>query len=793
MCRFLLPPVPCLVLRALAAIFLAAPLPTLHAAVTWTGTGNVEPSDPSTWTDKTYAHVGAESDGNLYVYSGAIISKDANIGDNQGVKGFVMIDGTASTWTTSSLDVGVVGSGELLIRHGGTVTSTVRSSIAYNLSPSTSKVTVADAGSTWTNSWLAVGHGGTGTLSVSNGGAVTSSNAFIGNGSSSKGTATVSGSGSRWDNTSLLYVGMAGNGTLSVSNGGTVTGSSIYVGHDAHSQGTVTVSGSGSTWTASALKVGFSGSGAVKVQSDGNLVTDSCQLGYNHGATGVITVSGTNSNWTNAGDLSVCGAGSGTVNITTGGRVTVTGTTYVAGLYSSDGSIDFGTNGGTLTTTSLVAASDKLAGTGTINTNALVSNIDLVFDSTASLKRAISINGLSGQNIVVNLDMSNDLSANGVLGAGAGGTGSMTVINGVGVKSTLGYIGYGRDATGVVNVAGPGSAWTNSSYLYIGYGGSGTLNITGGGRVSDSTGYLGSYNGNGAVVVSDSGSTWTNTGNLCLGIYDGGGHTSLSIKDGGLVTAAAVNLRTLSLLDMDIGRGSTLIVGGGSGTITNDSDGGGTIRFTAAACIAAGEYMPIYAGTWNGEARCEAIGGTWNTTTHRFIVSAAQMGTSGTAATIDLTSTQRVLIRLPTSGRSVGISLAATDSPTPIALIATVLDGAPLESLNALLMSADESFLSGWEFTLTGSAISASNPAYLSFEIGAGHSLDDLSLWHYDGSEWTEYAANDLNYDGQYASFTVTSFSGYAVSAVPEPCAAALLLVGLLSLAGYARRRSGCA
>ena len=48
--------------------------------------------------------------------------------------------------------------------------------------------------------------------------------------------------------------------------------------------------------------------------------------------------------------------------------------------------------------------------------------------------------------------------------------------------------------------------------------------------------------------------------------------------------------------------------------------------------------------------------------------------------------------------------------------------------------------------------------------IGAGYSSNNLQVWHYDGTSWTSYAASDLTYDGNYASFTVTGFSGYAVT-----------------------------
>ena len=46
----------------------------------------------------------------------------------------------------------------------------------------------------------------------------------------------------------------------------------------------------------------------------------------------------------------------------------------------------------------------------------------------------------------------------------------------------------------------------------------------------------------------------------------------------------------------------------------------------------------------------------------------------------------------------------------------------------------------------------------------------------------------DLTYDGAYASFTVTGFSGYAVT-VPEPGTLGLLLAAALGLLAYARRK----
>ena len=81
-------------------------------------------------------------------------------------------------------------------------------------------------------------------------------------------------------------------------------------------------------------------------------------------------------------------------------------------------------------------------------------------------------------------------------------------------------------------------------------------------------------------------------------------------------------------------------------------------------------------------------------------------------------------------------------------------------------------------------------PSYLSFGIGSGFSRNGLEIWQYDGTNWTQYATNDLTYDGTYASFTMGSLSEYAVTGVvPEPSSLVLLGIGAVSLLAYAWRR----
>ncbi|MEN6449918.1 MAG: autotransporter-associated beta strand repeat-containing protein, partial [Thermoguttaceae bacterium] len=77
------------------------------------------------------------------------------------------------------------------------------------------------ARSTWTNTGtLNIDNG---TLTISNGGAVHSAKACIGDYTRTKSTVTVDGAGSMWDNPGMIRI----TGTLNVTNGGAVTGGTI--------------------------------------------------------------------------------------------------------------------------------------------------------------------------------------------------------------------------------------------------------------------------------------------------------------------------------------------------------------------------------------------------------------------------------------------------------------------------------------------------------------------------------------------------------------------------------------
>ena len=344
----------------------------------------------------------------------------------------------------------------------------------------------------WTTATSAcVGYTSNGALTVNSNSHLISGSGCIGDGSGTTGTVTISGLGSTWTNSEDLYVGYSGSGTLDIINGGAV--SSNLVCWIACNSGSTARSMSmapaqlGPT-PRNSMSAAPTGHATLDITNGGTVNSGDCFIGNPSCSTGTATVDGNGSTWNNSYDLYVGGYyGAGTLNITNNSRISVGGTTWMLPAGIITGAINFGTNGGTLTTGSLVASPSEVTGTGTIIAHGLVTDVDLLFNSTASLKQTLTFNSLPSQNVKISLDMASDPSGNGGSGAGYQGNGSLTIQDGTAVNSIAGYIGYKAGSTGVVTVDGVGSTWATSG-LYVGNSGNGTLNINHGGFVSNSVG-----------------------------------------------------------------------------------------------------------------------------------------------------------------------------------------------------------------------------------------------------------------------------------------------------------------
>ncbi len=262
----------------------------------------------SRWANSGDLHVGEDGNGSLRVEAGGQVSNAyGSVGYNSGSIGAVTVTGEGSTWTSNKwLFVGDSGSGDLSVEAGGQVTCNWDGWIGFYDGASGS-ATVTGPGSAWrSNGYLIVGFIGSGTLRVDAEGRVDNTWGLVGNETGSVGRVTINGTGSVWTNT-LLCVGGKGTGYLTVSAGGHVTSESTEIALWSDSSGSVvTVTGAGSTWTNTGyIHVGNEGSGTLVVEVGGTVSTG-----------GSLKVGGVNT-----GLLALSGGtidGSGAMEITTG-------------------------------------------------------------------------------------------------------------------------------------------------------------------------------------------------------------------------------------------------------------------------------------------------------------------------------------------------------------------------------------------------------------------------------------------------------------------------------------------
>ena len=542
--------------------------------------------------------------GSMHISDGLTVqSTYGYLGRQFGSTGAATVSGAGSAWSNSiDLYVGQAGDGELYITNSGAVSNSC-GYIAREFG-STGSVTVSGPGATWSNSIdLHVGHAGGGELNINNSAVVSNRYGYIGRSSGSTGAVTVSGAGSTLTNSRDLYVGQAGDGELNVTNGAVVHNRYGYIGREFGSAGSVTVSGEGSTWSNSGiLSIGDSGDGTLEIINGAVVSNGDGYIGYESGSTGAATVSGAGSTWTNSSDLTIGRYGAGVLTIDDGGLVEVSGAAYTARYSGAAGAMNFGN--GTLTTGGFQGSAGDLSGAGAINTNWLVSDVDLIFGAAGGLTQTLTFNG-PGQNITVNLDVN----GSGPMCAGYGGVGSMHISDGLTVPSTYGYIGYHPGSTGAATVSGAGSTWSNSIDLHVGRSGAGELDITHGSLVSNRYGYIGRESGStGSVTVSGAGAAWSNSIDLYVGRSGAG---ELNITNG-----AAVSSRYGYIGRYSDAAGAVTVSGAGS-TWSNSGDlyvgyaGVGALDITDGAAVSNGFAKISYESGATGAVTVCGAGSAW--------------------------------------------------------------------------------------------------------------------------------------------------------------------------------------
>ncbi|RCS24199.1 autotransporter outer membrane beta-barrel domain-containing protein [Phyllobacterium salinisoli] len=232
--------------------------------------------------------------GRLNVLNGGSISgSQIEIGRDVGSTGYVTVDGQGSNIDVPAargeghVSVGYYGNGTLVISNGGTVRSEVGELATGDTSRRAGHATVQVTGkdSAWTifgGVLIHVGGWGTGTLDIADGGKVDAMSSVIniGDNLSGKGTVSVDGPNSLLTNTAAISVGNAGKGTLTVSNGGSVSTTAalnIAVAHG--STGTLNI---GAAPAATAVAAGTVAASGVKFGAGTGTIN------FNHTDTGYV-------------------------------------------------------------------------------------------------------------------------------------------------------------------------------------------------------------------------------------------------------------------------------------------------------------------------------------------------------------------------------------------------------------------------------------------------------------------------------------------------------------------------
>ncbi|HHG9496587.1 TPA: autotransporter outer membrane beta-barrel domain-containing protein [Citrobacter farmeri] len=524
-----------------------------------TGTANVSSGGQWNLINNGVAQnltVGNNGTGTLNVSTDGMVSAGTTaIGGTTTGVGAVKVEGTNAVLNTTTLTVANLGQGTLTIADSGIVNST-GAGVVGTAANSTGTVIVDGTGSQWNlTGTLTTGGSGTGTMTLTDNSRVTSQGGTIGNAGAGTGTVDVS-TGAEWNNgNGTLMVGNSATGTLNIHDTGVVDAYETLIGVQATGEGSVNVDGTGSALNLSGLlTLGYSGTGELTVTNNATVNSSGGTLGQLSGSTGTATVS-SGAQW-NPGDnpqtlLTVGDAGTGTLNINTGGNVSGGQASITLGnAATGDGTLNVDGAGSVLDSQNSLTVGQS--GTGTLN----------ITNSGTASTHTVTAGADAGSTGVINVSQAGHLDMSNASAIGSYGSGTLNITEGgtVSIDEATLSVGGSEGGTGVLNVEGQGSALTQNGAgnLMVGMSGTGVVNIHSGGAVSNktliATGMIATANG---TITVDGADSLLRSPLVYLGMMGSG---TLTLSNGG-----ALETENPVELAMQAGSSGTLNIGAAHG------------------------------------------------------------------------------------------------------------------------------------------------------------------------------------------------------------------------------------
>jgi T5SS/PEP-CTERM-associated repeat protein/autotransporter-associated beta strand protein len=381
---------------------------------------------------------------------------------------------------------------------------------------------------------MVIGDTASGTLRISDGAPLNNTHGVVGKDASATGTVYVSGPGSRWSLDQTLSIGDEGTGTLNLWNYGRVQvlgSGTVSLAKAATATGTINIGATpGAAPAASGqllAKEVFFGAGTAKLNFNTNSVVDfaASLRSDSSGIHELNQYSGTTRLLANSTDFL------GKINVT-GGELQI-----LDKLGSGESTISGAAIPATVTVDGLNAvwANSGNLFVGKTSTGALAvtngAQVNNLFGTVSALQNGPAQVTVSGGGAVWR--NSHALSV-----GTQGGQGKVSVEAGGSLFSADAYLGSNTSGVGTVSVAGSGSSWHNDGALRVGdLSGQGSLSVSAGGVVSNRGAFIASMGGTGKVTVTGTGSEWSSTAPVYIGYGVGAANGTLTIADGGTVTA----------------------------------------------------------------------------------------------------------------------------------------------------------------------------------------------------------------------------------------------------------------